>query len=491
MPSVSPADHARVLVTRYRLWAAAALLAPSLVAAPAAADSCDPPVNAADKSPGSYAKPLPFKAETGPARVRKSAKDLTPQEVQRLQDAYAKLRALSATDARSWMAQANVHCYFCAGKDSDQIHGSWFFFPWHRAYLYFHERILASLVNDPTFTLPYWDWESDGHIPDAYKTGSTVDDKRRPLPLQSAGCPASMVGKAVLDGVMALSSGLRFLGSATASGGPEGAPHGPVHIWVGNGDKPDMGLLQTAARDPVFYAHHSNIDRLWTVWIKQGAPGHGNPSAKAWLSKTWKFVNADGKWVSISVKDVLDHAKTLGYRYETETRQAPAVLAQAGSRGTYPKGTTRTKPPARAVLSPSASLKTTPTTYHIALPPEHKSVMLGAPGPGATSVLHIDGVEVPPDRSAMVRVFVNKPDATADTSVDDKHFAGYVVVVAKTAGHSHSHKALNITIELTPPLRTLVAQAGSLDVTLVPVGIDGKAPPDIQFSHKQIYLTAE
>ena len=31
-----------------------------------------------------------------------------------------------------------------------QIHGSYSFFPWHRAYLYFHEKILGALLKDKT-----------------------------------------------------------------------------------------------------------------------------------------------------------------------------------------------------------------------------------------------------------------------------------------------------------------------------------------------------
>ncbi|MFS7947023.1 putative catechol oxidase [Helianthus anomalus] len=36
-----------------------------------------------------------------------------------------------------------------------QIHNSWLFFPFHRWYLYFYERILGKLINDPTFALPF------------------------------------------------------------------------------------------------------------------------------------------------------------------------------------------------------------------------------------------------------------------------------------------------------------------------------------------------
>src|SRR5205823_628670 len=62
--------------------------------------------------------------------------------------------------------------------------------PWHRAYLYFYERILASLIGDTTLALTYWDWfnPSDGAlyrtIPKPFttpndRTNSLWDGKRR------------------------------------------------------------------------------------------------------------------------------------------------------------------------------------------------------------------------------------------------------------------------------------------------------------------------
>ncbi|KAL5217106.1 hypothetical protein ABZP36_017790 [Zizania latifolia] len=40
-----------------------------------------------------------------------------------------------------------------------QIHFSWFFFPFHRAYIYFFERIVRKLLGDPRFALPFWSWD--------------------------------------------------------------------------------------------------------------------------------------------------------------------------------------------------------------------------------------------------------------------------------------------------------------------------------------------
>jgi tyrosinase len=38
--------------------------------------------------------------------------------------------------------------------------------------------------------------------------------------------------------------------------------HNAVHVWVGG----HMGQIAYAAFDPVFWAHHCMIDRLWRLW---------------------------------------------------------------------------------------------------------------------------------------------------------------------------------------------------------------------------------
>lgn len=39
------------------------------------------------------------------------------------------------------------------------MHFSWLFFPFHRAYLYFFERIAGKLLGDPGFAVPFWSWD--------------------------------------------------------------------------------------------------------------------------------------------------------------------------------------------------------------------------------------------------------------------------------------------------------------------------------------------
>src|SRR6185369_6659163 len=53
--------------------------------------------------------------------------------------AVAAMRALPSNDPRNWTKQAGIHFDHCR-------HGSWFFFPWHRAYLSYFEAICRKLT---------------------------------------------------------------------------------------------------------------------------------------------------------------------------------------------------------------------------------------------------------------------------------------------------------------------------------------------------------
>ncbi|GJM93000.1 hypothetical protein PR202_ga09511 [Eleusine coracana subsp. coracana] len=108
------------------------------------------------------------------------------------------LNALPRSDPRSFYQQANVHCAYCSGALRQpgrpelplQIHFTWLFFPFHRAYLYFFERIAAKLLGDPGFALPFWSWDvPEGmRIPDEFADpASPLYDTRRNLRPQQCG----------------------------------------------------------------------------------------------------------------------------------------------------------------------------------------------------------------------------------------------------------------------------------------------------------------
>jgi hypothetical protein len=84
------------------------------------------------------------------------------------------------------------------------------------------------------------------------------------------------------------------------------AIHDTVHGWVGG----TMSNVGYAAFDPVFWAHHTMIDRLWWLWQQQGRMNA--VPAPGWESIVLEPFN-------LTVGDVLD-ANALGLDYaDSET----------------------------------------------------------------------------------------------------------------------------------------------------------------------------
>jgi hypothetical protein len=75
-----------------------------------------------------------------------------------------------------------------------------------------------------------------------------------------------------------------------------------------------MGSFGTAARDPIFWMHHANIDRLWNHWLTLGG-GRKDPSSTLWCNQVWRFCNENGQVVGIRVRDVINAQAQLNYRY--------------------------------------------------------------------------------------------------------------------------------------------------------------------------------
>jgi polyphenol oxidase len=443
---------------------------------PSGAARADEPEDCAPPPPAGG--PTPFKPDSDlPVRTRKNAANLAVAEADKLKAAYAELRKLYTTDPndpRGWLQQANVHCWYCGGGQNmaagEEIHGSWWFFPWHRCYLYFHERILGKLIGDKTFALPYWDWADAASrtLPKWYTnpnnpTNSLFDANRQAAPADKL--PNQYVGSAVMKRVMGQPTADLFMGTSAflprpAGGRLENGPHGAVHLWVGNpgtlDPTPDMGVLATAAQDPVCFAHHANIDRLWDVWLNDpdASPPHTNPTDSRWLNHRWTFYDEEKRWTSISVQDVLDHEANLRYRYEGAEHMAEK----------------------------KTELTREPLSRNVTVPPEPLSVY----------VLHIEGIEVPPYKAAVVRVFIDLPTATAMTPVEDSHYVGYFTILAKTSKPRQQHKAhhpTNVTLDIPAELaKTLKGKAG-VDVTLVPVAGISDTPQSVRMSFERIRLT--
>jgi tyrosinase len=83
--------------------------------------------------------------------------------------------------------------------------------------------------------------------------------------------------------------------------------HNSVHVWIGG----TMGQIPWAAYDPIFWAHHVMIDRLWRLWQLH----HPNPAFPPGLLTTALPPFA------MTVADTLD-IKLLGYDYASSSTHA-------------------------------------------------------------------------------------------------------------------------------------------------------------------------
>ncbi|KAL7242513.1 hypothetical protein ACSBR1_014981 [Camellia fascicularis] len=101
-------------------------------------------------------------------RVQPAAHIADEKYVAKFSKALQLMKSLPDDDPRSFKQQSNIHCAYCEGAYHQvgfpstelQVHNSWLFFPFHRFYLYFFEKILGTLLDDPAFAIPFWNWDS-------------------------------------------------------------------------------------------------------------------------------------------------------------------------------------------------------------------------------------------------------------------------------------------------------------------------------------------
>ena len=384
---------------------------------------------------------------------RKAVAELDDSEVARLRLAYQKLRELTTSDAndpRGWMQQANVHCWNCGGGSGADIHGSWTFLPWHRAFLYFHERILATLLNDDAFRLPYWSWDDINYrnFPDIYRpdqangaANSLYDANRSSDASTGKPIPSSYFSP---DPVMAANFEA-FGGDTDSAGSLEASLHGAIHMWTGTAKVPnaDMGNLWLAGRDPVFYAHHCNIDRLWAEFNRLNPVAHANPTAAEFLTHSFQFFDENKQLVTIKVQDVLDPAP-LGFSY------APGAGL---SKSEQPKWT---------------KLNYNPTTRLIRLPDSLRGLLTSAIVRERSLVLK--NVKLPMN-SGSYNIYVGT------------NYVGYIGLI--TSAHMSNHKG-SLALNVTDAFLQSAGGTGAR-LTYAPVGKSGSTPLDFS----AIYLTEE
>lgn len=235
--------------------------------------------------------------ETPQPRLPWSMFKSTPDAARFLDALNQMQRNTDASDPSSWLFWGNVHQFECP-------HGRPYFLAWHRGYLALFEAKLREL-SGAQLRLPYWDYYTDHEIPEDFKTGGAAN----PLFMQRQN---NSVRGALTTAPFATDV-TRFEHGAARSFEAllEGKPHNQVHNLIGR----TMATFQSP-KDPIFWLHHANIDRLWSAWV--GA-GHAVPASG---HSYWAGAHVYGDGIEIS-RDLTRETVSLGYRYFNEDIPAP------------------------------------------------------------------------------------------------------------------------------------------------------------------------
>lgn len=263
--------------------------------------------------------------------------------------AVAAMKARSETDALSWTWQWYTHfvrgtttksaeisrmfgatvspqstlasemwntCQSHAGQNANH------FLPWHRMFVFYLEQIVRQVSGRADFTLPYWNYTSHdpakrGVVPLQFRM--PADPVFGPLyradrtTLANSGQPihANQPGDAMdISTAMATQNYSSISGVQGFCRAIDSGIHGRIHVLTGTSK--NMGAVPYAAQDPLFWVHHSNIDRLWVSWNRNGG---ANPATGTWLNNTFVFVDGNGQRVAGRLRDFFD-STALGYGYD-------------------------------------------------------------------------------------------------------------------------------------------------------------------------------
>ncbi len=217
-------------------------------------------------------------------RVRKNANALTPGERDRF---VAALAQLNNQGLGRFVDFREMH----TSVSSPQAHGAPGFLPWHRAYLLDLERELQAI--DPSVSLPYWRF--DQAAPNIFRReflgvsdsiGTVQFSATNPLQFWRTDGVQGINRRPFFSTTVA-PPGLRTEAQTLALGTQyrlfrtlEGNPHGSAHVSFGG----SISSIPTAARDPLFFLLHCNVDRLWAKWQRQN--GRFNPALAASYDST-------------------------------------------------------------------------------------------------------------------------------------------------------------------------------------------------------------
>lgn len=372
--------------------------------------------------------------------VRREVRSLAPgdQTLQAYADAVRVMKERPDSNPTSWAYQAAIHGTPVSPLPplGDQCkHGSWYFLPWHRMFLYYFERIVREVVKEnggpEDWALPYWNYGLGGDhasLPDAFRNPTNADGSPNPLYVEErapgmngdARLPETAISDAAAMARPDFIGVAEFGGGVTAPGQQfwsqtgriEQTPHNVVHVLVG-GQRGWMADPEQAAKDPIFWLHHSNIDRIWAVWNDQG---NTDPDAAQWVNQAFEFFDADGTQVSKTCGEVVDTIEDLDYTYDVLPAPTPAA-AEAPPAMETPEFE---EPKVVGAGSEEVSLTGETTAIRVEVDERAEEEVAGASRESDPRRLYLNIEDIEGDRNpgTVYGVYVNLPDDPGEKDLE-------------------------------------------------------------------------
>jgi tyrosinase len=269
-------------------------------------------------------------AQTATIKTRESVSQLSGERLDAFRAAMQEF--LARPDNRGYQFFAGWH----GVPDGICQHHNPLFLPWHRGYLYHFELALQDI--DSEVTLPWWNWFDEAGLPGAFaprRVGGRsnvlysapikpMTERRDPSwPRRTHREVFSGTGpgpwppplRTIIQGSKSIDA-WQWLMSATSYDEFSARCwrlHDNIHVWVGG----EMSDPNWAAFDPLFWVHHSMVDRLWRIW-QHDHPG-ATPGAEI-IDLPMTFNRAP----SFTPRQVLD-VKQLGYDYAGQRASTPSA----------------------------------------------------------------------------------------------------------------------------------------------------------------------
>nr|AGX25261.1 mega-hemocyanin [Melanoides tuberculata] len=285
------------------------------------------------------------------AVVRKNVVDLTDEEVYELRLAMDRFQNDTSVDGYQAIAEFHGLPARCPRPDAAVryaccIHGMATFPHWHRLFVVQIEDELKA--RDLHFGMPYWDWTvpnaqipaiaaeatyQDPHHPDVtlhnpfYDAAVAFLNTRTTRDVQNDLAENPIYGdhSKLYDGILLAFEQTDFCDFEIQFE----VIHNSPHFLVGGFGAYTLATLHYSAFDPIFYLHHSNVDRMWAIWqelqIRRGLPyrAHCAHTMTHEPMKPFSFaapLNNNEKTFSHSEpSQVYDYERDLGYTYDSLT----------------------------------------------------------------------------------------------------------------------------------------------------------------------------